>query len=131
MRQPLHAGEVIDLAAGEAGKQVTIWVVPQGKPFVVECVGVNAFAPPGQKLFATLHVTTAGYVGIYSTILVGSSTIAEPAFPARSFGSQQVRLYADPETNLDFSIARDDATADAQIFLSVSGVLIDTRTKAS
>jgi hypothetical protein len=44
MRQPLRAGEVIDLAAGEAGKQVTIWVVPQGKRFVVECVGVNAFA---------------------------------------------------------------------------------------
>jgi hypothetical protein len=64
MRQPFHAGEVIDLAAGEAGKQATIWVVPQGKRFVVECVGVNAFAQPGQKLFAALRVTTAGYVGI-------------------------------------------------------------------
>jgi hypothetical protein len=33
----------------------------------------------------------------------------------------------DPEMNLDFSIARDDATGGARIFVSVSGMLIDTR----
>jgi hypothetical protein len=94
-------------------------------------IGVNAFVQPGQTLFAALHVTTGGYVGIYPIVLAGSSTIADPTFPARAFGSQQVRFYADPKTNLDFSIARDDATADARIFVSVSGVLIDTRPKAS
>jgi hypothetical protein len=71
MRRPFQAGEVIDLAAGEAGKQVTIWVVPQGQRFVVECVGVNAFTQPGQKLFAALHVTTAGYIGIYLSYRLG------------------------------------------------------------
>jgi hypothetical protein len=131
MRQPFQTGGVINLADREAGTQVTILAVPQGKRFVVECVGVNAFMQPGQKLFAALHVTTAGYVGIYPIALVGSSTIADPTFPARAFGSQQVRFYADPETNLDFSIARHDATAHARIFISVSGVLIDTRTGVS
>jgi hypothetical protein len=94
-------------------------------------IGVNAFVQPGQTLFAALYVTTGGYVGIYPIVLASNSTIADPTFPARAFGSQQVQFYADPKTNLDFSIARVAAAADARIFVSVSGVLTDTRVKAS
>jgi hypothetical protein len=131
MRQPLQADELIDLAGGETGKQVTLLTMPRGKRFVIECVGVNAFLQPGQKLFVALHVTTGNRIGIYPIVLAGSSTIADPAFPSRTFGSQQVRLYADPETNVDFSVARDDATGGARIFVSLSGMLMDTRMRAS
>jgi hypothetical protein len=54
-----------------------------------------------------------------------------PTYPARTFGSQQIRVYADPETNVDFSVARDNPAAGARIFVSLSGVLIDTRMRAS
>jgi hypothetical protein len=104
---------------------------PQGKRVVIECVGVNAFVQPGQRLFVALHVSTGDDICIYPIVLAGSSTIAAPTYPARTFGSQQIRVYADPETNVDFSVARDNPAAGARIFVSLSGVLIDTRMRAS
>ncbi|HSF29447.1 MAG TPA: hypothetical protein VLK82_03100 [Candidatus Tectomicrobia bacterium] len=131
MRHPFQADELIDLADGDAGKQVTLLTMPRGKRFVIECVGVNAFVQPGQRLFVAVHVTTGDAIGIYPIVPAGSSSIADPTFPARTFGSQQVRLYADPETNVDLSVARDDATAGARIFVSLSGMLIDSRMGSS
>jgi hypothetical protein len=131
MRQPFQVGDLIDLADGESGKQVTLLTMPQGQRFVIECVGVNAFVQPDQRLFVALHVTTGDDSGIYPFVLAGSSTVADPTYPARTFGSQQVRLYADPEMNLELSVPCDDPTAGARIFVSVSGRLVDTTMKTS
>ncbi len=105
--------------------------MPQSERFIIECVGINAFGQPGQRLFVAVHITTGDTIGIYPIVLAGSSSIADPTYPDRTFGSQQVRLYADPETNVDLSVARDDATAGARIFVSLSGIPIDTRMRAS
>jgi len=56
----------------------------------------QCLCPTGADLCHCAEVT-ASHLGIYPIVLTGSSTIADPDFPARSFGSQLVRLYADPK----------------------------------
>jgi hypothetical protein len=53
------------------------------------------------------------------------SEIDEPEFPARFFGSQEAILYADPKSNLVFSVARKDTAGNVRVFIEVCGLLVD------
>ena len=123
--QPFQTGVVVNLQDGEIGQQPTLVNVPANKWLVIECIGINAFAQLGQIFVIALEVTTNHHLGIYPIVLPGSSTIAEPLFPARSFGSQLVRLYADPNSAVMLPISRNNAQGAARIFVNISGVLLD------
>ena len=106
-------------------EQPTLVTVPADKWLVIECIGINAFAQPGQIFFIALEVTTNQHLGIYPIVLAGNSTIAEPLFPARSFGSQLIRLYATPNSAVMLPISRNNAQGAARVFVDISGVLLD------
>ncbi len=123
--QPFQTGVVVNLQDGEAGQQPTMVTVPADKWLVIECIGINAFAQLGQIFFIALEVTTNHHLGIYPIVLPGTSTIAEPLFPARSFGSQLTRLYAAPNSAVMLPISRNNAQGAARVFVNISGVLLD------
>jgi hypothetical protein len=123
--QPFQTGVVLNLQDGEAGHQPTLVKVPADKWFVIECIGVNAFAQPGQIFVIALEVTTSRHLGTYPIVLPGNSTIADPAFSARSFGSQLVRLYAAPNSEVMLPISRNNAQGSARVFVDISGFLLD------
>ena len=124
-QKPFQTGAVVNLSDGESGKDVVVYTVPARKRFDVKFLGINGFGHPHQPLFYAVHVTTRSQVGIYPIALTGISEIAEPEFPMRYFGSQEAVLYADPKSDLVFSVARKDTTANVRVFISICGLLVD------
>jgi len=91
---------VINLAKGEETKDIQLPKIAKDRLFVVEFVGVSGFCAQHQSLFGSLEVCTNSMPGIYPIVTTGTSTISDPAFPARRFASQQVLLYADDDTQI-------------------------------
>jgi len=117
-------GGVINLENGESIKDFHFQGLPKDKLFIIEFVGINAFAQPGQVFFVALQVHTNSRLGIYPIVPVGVSPFSDPTYPARIFGSQQVQLYADPNSDLIVTVARDNENADDRAFIDLSGRLI-------
>lgn len=124
-QRPFQTGAVVNLSDGESVKEVVIYTVPARKRFDVKFLGVNGFGHPNQPLFYAVHVTTRSEVGIYPIVPTGISEIDEPEFPTRFFGSQKATLYADPKSDILFSVARKDATGNVRVFISICGLLVD------
>lgn len=124
-QRPFQTGAVVNLSDGESVKEVVIYTVPARKRFDVKFLGVNGFGHPNQPLFHAVHVTTRSQIGIYPIAVTGISEIAEPEFPTRFFGSQEATLYADPKSDILFSVARKDATGNVRVFISLCGLLVD------
>ncbi|MEQ1681705.1 MAG: hypothetical protein ABL950_14025 [Nitrospira sp.] len=124
-QRPFQMGAVVNLSEGESSKDVVVCTVPARKRFDIKFLGINGFGHPTQPLFYAVHVTTRSRVGIYPIALTGVSEIDEPEFPARFYGSQEAILYADPKSNLVFSVARKDTTGNVRVFIDICGLLVD------
>lgn len=124
-QRPFQTGAVVNLSAGESIKEVIIHTIPAKKRFEVKFLGINGFGQPSQPLFYAVHVTTQSRLGIYPIAPTGISEIADPTFPVRFFGSQEVVLYADPKSNLVFSVARKGTTGSVRVFIDLCGLLVD------
>ena len=124
-QRPFQTGAVVNLDAGESVKDVVICTVPAKKRFEIKFLGINGFGHPNQPLFYALQVTTKSVLGIYPIAPTGMSEIAEPEFPVRYFGSQEAMLYADPKSDLLFSVARKETTGSVRVFISLCGMLVD------
>jgi len=124
-QRPFQAGAVVNLDAGESVKDVVICTVPAKKRFEIKFLGINGFGHPNQPLFYAVQVTTKSVLGIYPIAPTGMSEIAEPEFPVRYFGSQEAMLYADPKSDLLFSVARKETTGSVRVFISLCGMLVD------
>jgi hypothetical protein len=122
--KPFHTGGVINLANGEETKDIQLPKIAKDRLFVVEFVGVNGFLQQNQTLFVALEVYTNSLPGIYPIVTNGTSTISDPAFPARRFGSRQILLYADPDSQIVVTAARHNGNADARIFVDLCGRLV-------
>lgn len=117
-------GGVVNLENGESIKDFPLTGVPKDKLFIIEFVGINAFAQPGQVLFVALQVFTNSVQGIYPIVPSGISPFSDPEYPARIFGSQKVRLYADPNREIIITVGRHNATGEARAFIDLSGRII-------
>jgi hypothetical protein len=124
-QRPFQTGAAVNLSDGESIKETVIVTVPRKKRFHTQYLGINGFGHPNQPLFYAIHVTTRSRVGIYPIAPTGISEIEEPEFPARFFGSQVTILYADPGSNLSFSVARKDTTGNVRVFIDICGLLVD------
>ncbi|MDH4079866.1 MAG: hypothetical protein OEU68_08640 [Nitrospira sp.] len=124
-QRPFQTGAIINLSSGESSKDVVICTVPANKRFHVKFLGINGFGQPNQPLFYAVHVTTGSRLGIYPIAPPGVAEIAEAEFPARYFGSQEVMLYADPGSDLLFTVARKDTTGNIRVFIDLCGILAD------
>lgn len=51
--------------------------------------------------------------------------IAEPEFPMRYLGSQEIMLYADQKSDLIFTVARKDTTGNVRVLINLRGLLVD------
>lgn len=124
-QKPFQTGAVINLSDGENVKDVVVCTVPARKRFDVKFLGINGFGHPNQPLFYAVHVTTKSLLGIYPIAPTGIAEIDEPQFPMRFFGSQEAILYADPKSDLVFSVARKNTTSKVRVFINLCGLLVD------
>ena len=122
--KPFHTGGVINLGNGDETKDIQLPKIAKDRLFVVEFVGVNGFLQQNQTLFVALEVHTNSLPGIYPIVTNGTSTISDPSLPARRFGSQQILLYADPDSQIVVTAARHNGNADARIFVDLCGRLV-------
>lgn len=129
-QRPFQTGAAVNMSGGEGSKEVVIYTVPTKKRFHVKFLGINGFGHPNQPLFYAVHVTTGSRIGIYPIAPSGIAEIAEPEFPARYFGSQEVILYADPGSDLIFTVARKDTTGNVRVFIELCGILVDVRARS-
>src|SRR4030095_6172118 len=83
---------------------------PKNRLFIIEFVSINAFLQENQQLFVSLGVTTDSVTGVYPIIPTETMTSSDPAFAVRRFGSQRVPLYADANTGITITVARDNVT---------------------
>ncbi|WP_413936747.1 hypothetical protein [Nitrospira sp. BLG_1] len=124
-QRPFQTGAVVNLDAGESVKDVVVCAVPTKKRFEIKFLGINGFGHPNQPLFHAVHVTTKSVLGIYPIAVTGVAEIAEPEFPARYFGSQEAMLYAEPKSDVIFTVARKNTTGSVRVFINLCGMLID------
>ncbi len=124
-QRPFQAGTVVNLSDGESVKEAVIVTVPRKKRFHTQYLGINGFGHPNQPLFYAVHVMTRSGVGIYPIAPAGKAEINEPEFPARYFGSQVTMLYADPGSDLIFSVARKNTTGNVRVMIDICGLLVD------
>ena len=124
-QRPFQTGAVVNLSDGEHTKEAVIVTIPRKKRFHTQYIGINGFGHPNQPLFYAVHVTTRSKVGIYPIAPAGMAEIDEPEFPARFFGSQAAILYADPKSDLIFTVARKDTTGNVRVFVDICGLLVD------
>lgn len=122
-----QTGTAVNLSDGDSIKEVVISAVPAKKRFHIKFLGINGFGQPNQPLFYAVHVTTASRLGIYPIAPTGVAEIADPEFPARYFGSQEALLYADPGSDLIFTVARKNTTGHVRVFIDLCGILVDVR----
>ena len=124
-QRPFQTGAIVNLDAGESVKDVVVCAVPTKKRFEIKFLGINGFGHPNQPLFHAVQVTTKSVLGIYPIAVTGVAEIAEPEFPARYFGSQEAMLYAEPKSDVIFTVARKDTTGSVRVFINLCGMLVD------
>lgn len=124
-QKPFQTGVAVNLDAGESIKDVVVCTVPARKRFEIKFLGINGFGHPNQPLFYAVQVTTKSVLGIYPIAVTGVAEIAEPEFPARYFGSQEAMLYAEPKSDVIFTVARKDTTGSVRVFINLCGMLVD------
>jgi hypothetical protein len=122
--RPFHRGLVINLAQGEKQREAQLPNVPKNALFIIEFVSINSFLQQSQQLFFSLGVTTDTVTGIYPIVPAGSMASTDPAFAVRRFGSQRVLLYADANTAITITFARDNDKGAAEAIVEISGRLV-------
>lgn len=124
-QKPFQTGVAANLDAGESVKDVVVCTVPARKRFEIKFLGINGFGHPNQPLFHAVQVTTKSVLGIYPIAVTGVAEITEPEFPARYFGSQEAMLYAEPKSDVIFTVARKDTTGSVRVLINLCGMLVD------
>lgn len=123
--EPFGTGGIINLVDGETIKDFQPPEFPLDKLFIIEFVGINAGAQPDQDLTIFLQVHTNTVKRIYPIVPMGKSPSPnDPEYPIDIYGSQQVRLYADPNSELIITARRSSGTGGARAIVDLSGRII-------
>ena len=127
--KPYLKSKAINLTDGNFSANDSLVTIPANRLFMVEFVGINAFAQEDQALSVALEVTTTNdsipETGIFPIVLDGKMATTDPGYPYRLFSSQQVKLYADPNSELTITVTRSGSYSNARAMVHVSGLLID------
>jgi hypothetical protein len=92
--------------------------VPAGKRFAIEQVsGSASFSPAGQRILYYVVTTTVN--GVFASYYFDAANNSSFTM------SQQVRIYADPDTTVELFAARDSAYGWVEMSMVVSGYLVD------
>jgi len=108
----------IDDGFSEVCRDIT--TVPTGKQLVIEYASGVVRVPAGQNLRQLTIRTKLNGDFVYHHL---------PATPTNVYNEfiagQQVRLYADPNTAVNFCAARNAASDSGKVFVSISGYLME------
>ena len=124
-RQPFQAELFLTGISGSAGF-LQVGQVPAGKRLVIENISVSGVTPTGQRVFVGLITTLGDFIARHPLLVhaQGTNETGEAEFVI----SQQVRLYADPGSNLTFYVKRSSTTGQAVFFYAtISGYLVDVQ----
>ncbi len=119
--QPFHQNATVTLDPSQLGGAVT-FTVPAGKRLVIEFASMEVVLAQGRVALAGLTTVVNGVNGSHWL----NFTSAGPAggFPISYIASQEVRIYADPGTQVLFNFL-DDIGGDGVMHASISGYLVD------
>jgi hypothetical protein len=124
-RQPFQNWASDTQADGTNGSTITIATVPAGKRLVIEFLSAVAQMPAGQHLVVCqINTIAPPFGGLTHELLINQ----QPAFvngDALFRASQQVRLYADPGSQVRALMTRDSSQGQALFLATLSGYLVD------
>jgi hypothetical protein len=104
---------------------VSVAIVPAGKRLVIEFISATGQVPAGQHVVAwQINTIAPPFGGAVHDLLVHE----QPAFvngDALFRASQQVRLYANPGSEVRALLTRDDSVGQGQFTVTISGYLVD------
>src|SRR5262252_645052 len=87
-----------EIPAGQATTPIVNWRVPTGKRLIIEFVGLVGAVPDDQKVSAVVSTSVGGFRHYYQFYPTAYPT--NPSFRTDSVLNQQVRLYADGDTDV-------------------------------
>lgn len=126
-RQPFQNSASDTQEPGTNGSLITIATVPVGKRLVIEFLSASAQMPPGQHLVVCqINTIAPPFGGLTHELLINE----QPNFvngDALFRASQQVRLYADPGSNVRALMTRDSSAGQALFLATLSGYLVDVQ----
>jgi hypothetical protein len=135
VRQPFHRGFNVFLEEGKTGKAHIAFTVPAGKRLIIEYVTANIFLPKGQNggveigTYAPDVLAGPGYISqaFYRLPLqlITPNALAEDI----RVGSEQVRFYAEPETEVIAGLFRYEhpgyPPGKVSAYIAISGYFVD------
>ena len=126
-RQPFQNSASATQDEGTNGSTITIATVPAGKRLVIEFLSAVAQMPPGQHLVVCqINTIAPPFGGLTHELLINE----QPAFvngDALFRASQQVRLYANPGSQVRALMTRDSSAGQALFLATLSGYLVDAQ----
>ncbi len=118
--QPVQASLPADMLAGQFFSSGVIYSVPANRRLVMEYASAGCSLPAGQAITVNFVI---GLGGSYAYPSLQSSFPAPPGAKTNAAIGQPVRLYADPGTNVGWSLARTDNSGIASCGIQFSGYL--------
>ena len=123
-RQPFQVDQVgFASINGQINASGVMAHVPDNKRLVIEQITAIGLSPNGRIVNAGLETTTGG-VTAHHDLLVVDQGVSASAYLYQNV-SQQVKLYADPGTNVRAYFERNDNRNSATLYFGFSGYLID------
>jgi hypothetical protein len=103
------------------------FTVPSGQRLIIDFVGGNVCLPAGQKAAFDVTVQIGTIESNYVLAAIPQGTFNSLAGCDDFAVSQQVRIYADPNTTVDFGVVRSDSTGRTFAGIGVSGHLVNVQ----
>ena len=125
-RQPFQREKLFTVPEGANNYSFLFFNVPVGKRAVIEQVTARAICPIGQFLSdLAIYTNVGGLYGYYVDHFLVPSIPISSEQASYIFYSQQMRLYADPNTPVMLHMNRNQASGITYIKLSISGYFVD------
>ncbi len=121
-REPFATQVHLSVAAGDLSGGASV-PVPAGKLLVIECVTASANVYPGQDV-RYFVVTQFGETATTHYVPGRGQAMEFPGGLTEITNAQQVRFFADPQTNVGIAVRRNSAQNAASADVTISGYLV-------
>jgi len=118
---PFGIAQVCRLAVGSEGCEFGSITVPAGMEWVIETVSVVATLPSGQRGIVSVQSSVGGFAtGANIPLTFAGNFNGSDTYEV----TQALRLYADPNSSVQFVAIRNDATGSASFEFEISGYTV-------
>jgi len=120
--QPFQTSGGGTFSNGVDSLSLVLVTVPPGKRLVIEYATVGGSTNPGIKLGAVIATTVGGTTVYHQLVVTDQGSIYDPVNYA---GSQLMRVYADPGTDVRGFLFRTPETLGGGAAITISGYFVD------